>query len=110
MTNGKGRALRLTQALSMDSAWNTATGDVIGAHPALRTGAELASSVMQSQLSKRAPEENTASDMQDAYRQAPWMRLAPVEHTLPVAVVQGIQQLLQDLAGLCLLQAGQGGG
>ena len=48
--------------------------------------------------------------MQGACRRAPWTQLAPVEHTLPVAVVQGIQQLLQNLAGLCLLQAGQGGG
>ena len=56
MTDGKGMALRLTQACGMDFAQTTATGVVIGAHPALHTDAEPASSVMQSQLSQLTAE------------------------------------------------------
>ena len=58
MTTGKGRALRLTQAPSMDSAQTTATGTIIGVHPALHTDAEPASGILQSQLSKRTAEEH----------------------------------------------------
>ena len=36
----------------------------------------------------------------------PMVQHSPVEHALLVAVLQGVQQLLQDRAGLCFLQAG----